>query len=471
MNRKSALLLAAALLAGAASGCTPKAKPDEPVAPAASAPTPTPRPEAPEPVSAAKTEEPGVAPADPQVAAPVVAVGPAASLARAQEGISRGPDGYASAESHLRDALRQDPQLYQAWFNLGVIQQRQGKKDDARASYQKAIEIAPTFMPPYVNQASMLREEKDYDRALDLLSTALKQAPKNPYVRNERVAVLRAMGRTSDAIDEAHRLIKDNSNDVSAFVNLALAYHDQGNLEMSRLVFEKAFATFPEVSNDARVRHAYGKLLLAAGERDLALATGFDKALELDPGYVECLVNRAQLYLQDSEPKKAEELLRRAVDLDPMNAPARMSLGVALRRLGELDGAKAQYEIILSERPNEVDALYNLGVLYGNYLNDPTKAKEYFERARKVAQDDELVASLDAYIAEAQRNIDTRERTEKLRQLREQAERDKAAREAQQGTSGGSDAGQAPAAPEGGSPAGEEAATPAPPPPQDNEGE
>ena len=88
------------------------------------------------------------------------------------------------------------------------------------------------------------------------------------------------------------------------------------------------------------------------------------------------------------------------------------------------------------------------GAVYSNYLQDPAKAKEKFELARKQTNDNELVAELDRYIDEAQRSIEIRERTEKLRQMREQAAKEREAKEAAekaaQGSGGGDEGGGAP---------------------------
>lgn len=469
--------LLALMLAIFLPGCVPKNTPDEgPVVEATPPPTrvePATTPADAEPLAPAATaDEPAVAgdaaPSPAASAPPQPAASATSAFAKAEKALALGEPGYREALSHLDEATRLDPSYTQAWFNRGVVLQRMGRLADAESSYQKALDINPDFIPAYVNLASVMREQGQHDRALDILDRARKKAPGNSQVGNERVAVLRSMGRVDDAIAEAHRLIKENSNDLNAFINLAIAYYDQGNLEMSRLVFEKAFASFPDVSSDAHVRHAYGLVVLKQGERDLAIVTGFDKALELEPKYVDALINRAQLHLEDSEPKKAAELLRRAVEEEPRNTEARLSLAVALRRSGDLDAAKAQYEILIDQAPSSFDAVYNLAVLYSNYLSDPARAKEYFERARKLTESQELIAQVDQYIAEAQRNIETQERTEKLRRLREQAAQEKAAREAaEKAAQGGGEGGEEGASPDDGAPPDEGADPSGDPPPPD----
>ncbi len=137
-------------------------------------------------------------------------------------------------------------------------------------------------------------------------------------------------------------------------------------------------------------------------------------------------------------------------------------LGVALRRGADYEAAEAQYELILASEPENLDAVYNLGVLYSNYLQDPDQALASFQRARDLTNDDELIASLEGYIQEAERDIANRDRMERLKQLREEAARKKeaeaAAKAAEEAAAKAAEEAAAPPASEGGAPEGVEVA-------------
>ena len=86
-----------------------------------------------------------------------------------------------------------------------------------------------------------------------------------------------------------------------------------------------------------------------AGDLDAALRSA-TRAVELRPRSALALVALSNLHHERGEPKPAEELLRRAVDLAPdepavliglsHSAGARVTMAVALFRLGRQSGAK-----------------------------------------------------------------------------------------------------------------------------------
>lgn len=331
----------------------------------------------------------------------------------------------------LQAALAQNSQFAEAWFNIGIAHQRTGNLNAAEEAYRKTLEIKPDMTVAMINLAEVYRVKGDFDRALDLLERAERQTPRNSLVRNQRVAVLRAMGRNDEAVSEARSLIEENSNDEAAFINLALAYHAKNDLNMACLVYEKALASFPDVGKDPFVLYDYGQVLLAMKERRRASIDGFDPAIQIAPNYVPALVARANLYLEDSDNEKALELLKRAVDAEPTNVQARLSLAVAQRRAGDYESAKAQYDIVLTSSPQHYQALVNAGILASNYLSDQEKALEYFRRAREVASQDSQKQQLDSWIAESEKMLKRAadQRAKDLKRQQEEAAR-KAAEEA-----------------------------------------
>ena len=83
--------------------------------------------------------------------APVTEVGllvaPATSLGRRtnDEGVEHGQQGHWDvAEQSFRKAIETDDSLAEAYFNLGIALEKQGKQDEALKAYKKAASLAPT---------------------------------------------------------------------------------------------------------------------------------------------------------------------------------------------------------------------------------------------------------------------------------------------------------------------------------------
>jgi tetratricopeptide (TPR) repeat protein len=80
--------------------------------------------------------------------------------------------------------------------------------------------------------------------------------------------------------------------------------------------------------------------------------------------------------------------LREAIKAEPDNRDARLELGRALFETGDIQGAIHETEALLQMDPANVDALYNLGAIYGNMAQDE-RAREYWQKAANTAPDSE----------------------------------------------------------------------------------
>ena len=111
----------------------------------------------------------------------------------------------------------------------------------------------------------------------------------------------------------------------------------------------------------------------------------FQKASELDPKYVQARLNKAVVYLDCGDYKRARAELEKAVEIDPNDAEAQVALGVAARGDGKFDLARKAYERALDIEPDYPPALYDLGVLYMDFDKDKVKAKDYLMQFQKAA--------------------------------------------------------------------------------------
>lgn len=75
-----------------------------------------------------------------------VLTAPESSAGRTEnkEGITHAQQGHWDvAESHFRKALAADPTLAEAHFNLGLAFDKLDRHDEAKAAFEKAVELAP----------------------------------------------------------------------------------------------------------------------------------------------------------------------------------------------------------------------------------------------------------------------------------------------------------------------------------------
>ncbi|MGW6138426.1 tetratricopeptide repeat protein [Streptomyces sp. NPDC055140] len=102
------------------------------------------------------------------------------------------------AARDYRHVLEKDPKNKAAWYGLGTIDQQLGRAADARADFEKALEIDPHFMSALYSEAYMLRSS-DPDRAIELLKRAAATDPKAAAIHLQLGRLLAERHRKGEA--------------------------------------------------------------------------------------------------------------------------------------------------------------------------------------------------------------------------------------------------------------------------------
>jgi Flp pilus assembly protein TadD len=71
----------------------------------------------------------------------------------------------AGAEACFREAIRLEPELAEAWCNLGLVLAAKNTLDEAEACYQRAIRLGPDYAEIHVNLGILLARRKRFDEA------------------------------------------------------------------------------------------------------------------------------------------------------------------------------------------------------------------------------------------------------------------------------------------------------------------
>jgi tetratricopeptide (TPR) repeat protein len=83
------------------------------------------------------------------------------------------------AYEYLQRALKVRPVYPEALNNLGVLYLRTQRRDQAVASFEECIRVAPAFDQSYLNLAKVYSIEGATDEAREVLLELLKQHPEN----------------------------------------------------------------------------------------------------------------------------------------------------------------------------------------------------------------------------------------------------------------------------------------------------
>ena len=97
---------------------------------------------------------------------------------------------WETALGFFRDAVRKQPQHYNAWFGIGNVYMRTGKYRMAEYHFRRAAEINPSNSMLLCCVGSVLEKLNRRQEALEMYERACLHSPTSPAVRFKRVRVL-----------------------------------------------------------------------------------------------------------------------------------------------------------------------------------------------------------------------------------------------------------------------------------------
>ena len=137
--------------------------------------------------------------------------------ARAAEGNAA---AFASAESHLREAIRIAPAYADAHNNLGIALMLQGKKGSLDA-FQKTLELAPDSPDALINVANARLARGGMDEAILLYQHATELSPANVEAHYNLGVALSQKGDVQSAVSEYKTAARLKPGDATLHASLA----------------------------------------------------------------------------------------------------------------------------------------------------------------------------------------------------------------------------------------------------------
>lgn len=126
-----------------------------------------------------------------------------------------------AAKHFLNRAFEKNQPTAALHNNLGVILLEEGDQPSAIANFKKALRLDDGHAETLGNLGSLYVRGGDYNRALPLLEQSYRANSNQPSVAVNYAIALRGAGKVDDARRIYENLIKKNSRDIPAHLNLA----------------------------------------------------------------------------------------------------------------------------------------------------------------------------------------------------------------------------------------------------------
>ncbi|WP_437686332.1 tetratricopeptide repeat protein [Sorangium sp. So ce176] len=275
----------------------------------------------------------------------------------------------ANARALFAQATQADPRAHQAFYSLGVVQERL-RDPGAGASYRQAFTLVPDYEPAIIAYAMLLARKDQLGEAERLLNEKRGQMPKSAAVAATLAEIKSLQRDTGSAQRLAQEALKINPDYRPAMVIIARDHYRNRRLDLALYALQAILDGFEPVSeNPPRDRDNAEALLLRGliyreqGQRAAALEE-FRKAVARRPDLVEARVQLATYLLEAGNAQEALPLLEGAVRFDSEHLAAHLNLGDAYRLLERYTDAKREFDWVLARNPNLPQIHYDLGLLY-----------------------------------------------------------------------------------------------------------
>ncbi|KAK4777548.1 hypothetical protein SAY87_017735 [Trapa incisa] len=257
------------------------------------------------------------------------------------------------------EAIRLDPQNARALTHCGMLYKDEGRLVEAADSYQMALKVDPS-----------------YRRAAECLAIVLADIGTS----------LKLGGSTEEGIQKYYEALKFDPHYAPAYYNLGVVYSEMMQYDMALQFYEKAALERPTY---AEAFCNMGVIFKNRGELETAIAC-YERCLTVSPNF-EIAKNNMAIALTDIGTKvklggdicQGVAYYKKALYYNWHYADAMYNLGVAYGEMLEFDMAVVFYELALHFNPHCVEACNNLGVIYKDRDN-LDKAVECYQLALSI---------------------------------------------------------------------------------------
>lgn len=266
---------------------------------------------------------------------------------------------------------------------------------NARASFEKAVSLQPTYFPSVANLAQMDLREKKPDVAKKRFETLLEKDKKNVQVMTALANLSMAKGNNEEAKTWLERANNEKPNSLEQTQLLASHYVRMGEKQKALALVRKAQASNPKEPGFVEM---LAQLQLSVGDKAGALDS-YSKFAAMVPDSPSAQFKVASIYVAMENESAAIDALKKTIRMDGKFLPAQFALSTLLAKKGNFDEALA-----ISRQIQKLDEKSPFGyVQEGDVLLAQKKAPlaiQAYERAFKVSKNSQLITKIHRTLAE-----------------------------------------------------------------------
>jgi tetratricopeptide (TPR) repeat protein len=258
---------------------------------------------------------------------------------------------------------------------IGAVYADLDQGEDAIRAYEEVLKRQSQPAAAETALAALHLAAGSLDKAMSYARQALTISRGNPLARMIVVRTLLAQRDLGQAKVELASLAKDFPNSPTVLNLVAAQQLANHEVEAARASYTRVVQAAPY---DVEATAALTELDLRAGRSKEAIAR-VEHGLTSTSQQGDFLMLAAETYAAAGNPAKAEELLLKAIDVDPARLRAYSLLGGLYISQKRLDDAKDQFKHMVERSPKSVGANTMLGMLLEAQQRLPEAEQQYLK--------------------------------------------------------------------------------------------
>lgn len=256
----------------------------------------------------------------------------------------------------FKSAIKIDPKLTAAHFDLALAYQKKGDNVKVVESLEKTVKLNPIDSEVLNILGYYYTTQNKLDLAMNILNKARKINPDSPEILLNIGVCLTGMGKYDDAIKNYKKALKLRPNYVQALTNIGAVYARKGQFEPALNSYQKALEI------DENYTEAYiflGNVLLAQGNIDDAVMC-YKMATEKDKKNAEAFNNLGAAYARGQKYSEAVKAFRKSLSLEKGTQDALTNLAIVYSVAKKIEKAIIYLRKALSLFPKDGAVMGNL---------------------------------------------------------------------------------------------------------------
>lgn len=275
-----------------------------------------------------------------------------------------------TAKKMFTDATTADPTAFQAFYSLGVVNERLKSYDEAGAAFRQSYTLQPTYEYPIVAAGLLKAKRGQLSEADTFLTQKAGELPKSANVRAGLAEIKSLQKNSTDAQALAQEALKVDPDCKAAMVVIARDHYRNRKLNLALYALQAILDGFEPVSENPPRDKENAEALMLRGmiykEQDnrIGAIDQFQKAYNKRPDLVEARVELARFLLESGDAAQAQPLLEGALRFDVDNEMAQLLLGDCYRLQGRFADAKTRFDYVAAKDASLPMVHYDLALLY-----------------------------------------------------------------------------------------------------------